>query len=69
MVQSDVVKSAKLGDNSAFDSLTTSYYSKMLFYTIKRVNKHEIAQDIVQNTFLKAFTNINTLKNNGAFEY
>lgn len=69
MVNTDLVQKAKFGDNTAFNILVEKYYSKILFFTIKRVKNSDTAQDIVQNTFLKAFTNIRTLRSDNAFQY
>jgi RNA polymerase sigma-70 factor, ECF subfamily len=45
-------------DPSAFGVIFDTHYSKILSYALKRVGDAEVAEDIVAQTFLKAFRHI-----------
>ena len=46
------------GDNKAFDELLARYQSKLFNYIYFIVRSQEIAEDIFQETFVKAITTI-----------
>lgn len=50
-----------------FSSLVDMYYAKVYYHCIKIMKNDYDAADITQNTFIKAFININHLKNNNSF--
>lgn len=51
----------------SFSSLVDMYYAKVYYHCIKILKNDHDASDITQNTFIKAFININHLKNNDSF--
>lgn len=51
----------------SFSSLVDMYYAKVYYHCIKILKNDYDAADITQNTFIKAFININHLKNNDSF--
>src|SRR5437870_2609702 len=52
---SDIILRAKSGDRNAFDSLYRLYVTPLYRYVLIRMRSHEDAEDIVQDTFLKAY--------------
>ena len=61
----ELVLAFRNGDNSAMDILINRYHRKVFGYIKHLVRNHEIAQDLCQETFVKA---INSLKSNGYYE-
>lgn len=51
----------------SFSSLVDMYYAKVYYHCIKILKNDYDAADITQNTFIKAFINLNHLKNNDSF--
>ncbi len=50
------------GDQDAFLVLHNRYRTRLISYVFKRVNNHEDAQDIVQETFIKVYQHLDELK-------
>jgi len=61
----ELVLAFRNGDNSAMDILINRYHRKVFGYIKHLVRNHEIAQDLCQETFVKA---INSLKSDGYYE-
>jgi RNA polymerase sigma-70 factor (ECF subfamily) len=66
----DIVKRAQMGDKKAFEKLYNEYYGKIYRYCIVNIYKSELAQDICQETFIRAWKSLPTftLDNSGTFQ-
>lgn len=53
-----VIKQCQQGNKQAFNELITFYYPFILKYLIKLSNDEDLANDILQETFLKLINNI-----------
>ena len=56
----ELVKKYVEGDNSAFDVLIDKYKGKLFSYIFHVVKEYELANDIFQETFIKAITTISS---------
>lgn len=56
-----LMESLKNGDEKAYKFLLNKFHRKLNAYAITLVNDHSMAQDIVQNVFLKTWKNRNKL--------
>jgi len=50
-----------------FETLVEQYYSKVLFHSLKKVRDLQSAEEITQETFLKAFANLKNLRDAESF--
>jgi len=57
-----LIKRAKKGDSRAFDKLIVRYQKKIYYMAIKMVMNHQDADDVTQETFIKAYKNLHTFK-------
>lgn len=62
-----LVKRAKKGDKSAFSELVKRYERYVLNLVYRTLGYSEDAEDIAQETFIKAFTNIKKFKEESKF--
>lgn len=62
-----LVKKAKKGDSGAFGDLYRVYFPKILQYLARRTADLAQAEDLTEETFLKAFQSIEDLKSPEAF--
>jgi len=62
--EAELARQAKT-DDQAFSVLYNFYFQKIYSYVIKRVGNQEIAEDIVSETFLKTFKNIDKYEHQG----
>jgi len=62
-----LVLAAQDGDHSAFEYLHKKYHKPLLRYAFKVCQNQEIAQDAVQNSWLKLAKNIRKLKDPRVF--
>lgn len=62
-----LVKKAKGGDESAYKKLVNKYERALYFHILKMIKDREQVEDLVQETFVKAFDNLNTYSTNYAF--
>lgn len=62
-----LVKKAKGGDEQAYSKLVEKYERALFYHILKMVNDREQVEDLVQETFVKAFDNLNTYSTNYAF--
>lgn len=62
-----LVKEAIGGDESAYKKLVEKYERALYFHILKMINDREQVEDLVQETFVKAFDNLNTYSTNYAF--
>ncbi len=58
----ELVKRTLEGDKKAFEELVLRYEKKIYNYVLKMVGDRELAVDICQETFLKAYVALNTYK-------
>ncbi len=63
----NLVNRAMQRDNAAMEELYTAYYKEVMFVCKKYNLNDEDAKDIAQETFIKAFKEISTLKNASLF--
>ncbi|QGQ94704.1 RNA polymerase sigma factor [Paenibacillus psychroresistens] len=54
-----------MGDNEAFNSLYQNYYNQVYYSAYAVIKDHFLAQDIVQETFMKVFRHLHALKEEG----
>jgi RNA polymerase sigma-70 factor (ECF subfamily) len=62
-----ILAECKTKDRRAFDALVKRYYSRVYNYIARRVGHGADAEDLTQETFLKAFTHLDTLRNEVCF--
>ena len=62
-----LVKRAKSGDYQAFDLLVLKYQSRLISTAIKFVNDLQIAEDIVQEAFIKSFKSLESFREDSSF--
>lgn len=62
-----LVKKAIGGDESAYKQLVNKYERALYFHILKMIKDKEQVEDLVQETFVKAFDNLNTYSTNYAF--
>jgi RNA polymerase sigma factor, sigma-70 family len=58
LTDSELVKLYESGNNAAFEVLLARYKSKVFSYIFLIVRNRQLAEDIFQDTFIKAITNI-----------
>lgn len=59
----ELVKKSQSGDNNAFAELYTATYQRQYRYSYKYLRDEHLAQDALQETFVQAFRQIQTLQN------
>ena len=62
-----LVKRAKSGDYQAFDLLVLKYQSRLISTAFKFVKDIQIAEDIVQDSFIKAFNALESFREDSSF--
>jgi RNA polymerase sigma-70 factor (ECF subfamily) len=62
-----LVKAAKSGDTTAFEELVNRYESKIFRLTMNITRNREDAEDSMQEAFLKAYSHLNTFKEDSRF--
>jgi len=62
-----IVSRVKEGDTTAFDVLIKKYRERLFCVVYGMTSNREDAMDIVQDSFIKAFKNINSFKGNSSF--
>lgn len=62
-----LVKKAIGGDERAYEKLVDKYQRALHFHIMKMVKSREQIEDLVQETFVKAFDNLNNYNTNYAF--
>ncbi|GAB4364989.1 MAG: RNA polymerase sigma factor [Bryobacter sp.] len=63
----DLVEMAKNGDDSAFPQLVKKYSRRILRVGRNITNNDEDAEDVLQETFLKAYTHLGSFQGNSKF--
>lgn len=61
------VKKAISGDQEAFRILMNKYQKPLYYHIVKMVKNHEQIEDIIQESFVKAFSNLDSYNTNYAF--
>ena len=62
-----LVKRAKAGDYQAFDLLVLKYQSRLISTAFKFVKDQQIAEDLVQDSFIKSFKSISSFREDSTF--
>ena len=62
-----LVKRAKAGDYRAFDLLVLKYQSRLISTAFKFVRDTQIAEDLVQDSFIKSFKSIGSFREDSTF--
>ena len=62
-----LVKRAKAGDYQAFDLLVLKYQSRLISTAFKFVKDLQIAEDLVQDSFIKSFKSIGSFREDSSF--
>lgn len=63
-----MIRQIQKGNTFLFDRLVKKYYEKIYQYCYYHVNHKEIALDITQEVFIKAYENINRYTDRGKFK-
>lgn len=63
----DLVRDARQNDSRAFDQIVKRYQQKLYYVVIRIVLNHEDANDVVQDSFLKAYRNLERFDENYRF--
>ena len=62
-----LVKRAKAGDYQAFDLLVLKYQSRLISTAFNLVKDRQIAEDLVQDSFIKSFKSIGSFREDSTF--
>ena len=62
-----LVKRVKAGDYHAFDLLVLKYQSRLISTAFKLVKDQQIAEDLVQDSFIKSFRSIGSFREDSTF--
>jgi RNA polymerase sigma-70 factor (ECF subfamily) len=62
-----LVARARRGDSTAFDALVQRYKERLYGTVYHMTSNHEDANDLVQDTFIKAYKSLNTFKGQSSF--
>jgi len=65
---SDLFTRAKNGEETAFGEIYNLFFKKIYLFIFFRVGHKEVAEDLAEEVFLKAFTKISSIKEDAAFE-
>lgn len=63
-----LVKQAKQGDRDAFEKIVDTYRKKIRDYAAKMLNDPSEAEDVAQQTFVRAFEALPDLRDNSRFQ-
>jgi RNA polymerase sigma-70 factor (ECF subfamily) len=64
----NLVAKAKLGKEEAFGSIYNLFFEKIYRFIYYRVSHKEIAEDLAEDVFLKAFSKMSSVQDNDSFE-
>ncbi len=67
-ILSDLVAKAKLGQEQAFTNIYNLYFEKIFRFIYYRVSHKEVAEDLAEDVFLKAFSKLSSIEKNSSFE-
>ncbi len=70
MVQTDgvLIESAKSGDSNAFSNLVIKHQQSLLRLCMRFTSSQDLAEDIVQDTFVKAYRKLATFEGRSSFK-
>jgi len=68
MDESALIQASRAGDKDAFGRLTDKYYKSIYRLAYRYTGSHTEADDICQETFLRAFEKITALRNGESFK-
>lgn len=63
----DLVQKAVKGDDTAFGRIYDIYFEKVYRFIFYRVNHKQAAEDLVSETFIRAFNRVSEIHETGAF--
>lgn len=63
-----IIRNAQAGDKQALDNLVRRYYDKIYSYCYHHVQDEQMAEDICQETFYRALSNIEKYKHYDKFQ-
>jgi len=66
--EKELIKRLNSNDEGAFEILFKAYYSKLCIYAISYVKLHDLAEDIVQETYTKIWNIRNSLEIKSSFK-
>jgi RNA polymerase sigma factor (sigma-70 family) len=66
--EEQLVQRAAKGDESAYGKLVQRYHSRLYNFVRSMVRNDELAEDITQESFVKAYFSLNKLQNAGSFK-
>lgn len=65
--EKEIIEKAKGGDYSAFDALVSLYEDRVYSLALKMLSDEQDARDVVQETFLSAYKNLETFREEASF--
>ena len=68
MKTTDAIEALKNGDDSAFEIIFNEYKNDLFFFALKITKSREIAEEVVQETFLAMYQSIEKLQNIDSFK-
>jgi len=68
MDDTQLVRLCKTGEKEAFSSLIDKYYKNLYRFAFENLQSHHDADEICQETFLRALKDINTIREDGSFK-
>lgn len=68
MDERDLIKAARGGDPSAYESLVRSYFTQIYHYTARFLGSEAEAEDAAQHTFIKAWRALKTFDASSPFK-
>jgi len=63
----ELVKRVQAGEKKAFDILVLKYQHKVLNLIMRYVHDHDLAQDVAQEAFIKAYRGLKNFRGDSAF--
>ena len=64
----DLLVRCQAGDTAAWDTLVDAYWQRLFGYALRATNNAELAQDLVQETFLRIVQRLGRYDDQGKFE-
>jgi RNA polymerase sigma-70 factor (ECF subfamily) len=64
----DLINRTEAGDREAFDELVKKYQKQLYSMLYRMVSSHEDASDLLQKTFIKAFTGLKSFERRSSFK-
>ena len=64
----DVIERVRSGDTEAFGTLVERYHGRCMRYALHMIGDESVAQDLVQDAFLRAFRALDSYDHEGRFD-